>query len=153
MILVLAYQEGDIRLNGSTDKWQGRVEIYHNKTWGTICDDYWTITYAQVVCRQLGYNGALEVYITADFGQGKGPIHIDRLRCHGNESKILQCDYHGWNHNKCEHYEDVGVACLHASKSEYSKTLNTKYCIYCNAFQDCGASCPSGSVTSTTGIE
>lgn len=123
---VYAQKEGQIRLVGSTDKWQGRVEIFHNKTWGTICDDYWDINYANVVCKQLGFGAGLEVYMAADFGKGTGPIHLDRLRCYGNESKILDCDPKGWNHNYCTHDEDVGVACMHASKSECFKRVGLR---------------------------
>ena len=44
---------GDIRLQGGTST-QGRVEICINNVWGTVCDDFWGTSDAQVVCRQLG---------------------------------------------------------------------------------------------------
>ena len=37
----------------------GRLEIYLNSEWGTICDDGFGITEANVACRQLGFAGAL----------------------------------------------------------------------------------------------
>ena len=47
---------GEIRLQGGTHKYEGRVEICNNNTWGTACDDSWSTSDARVVCRQLGYS-------------------------------------------------------------------------------------------------
>ena len=46
--------EGDIRLQGGNST-HGRVEICFNNVWGTICNDSWGISDAQVACRQLGF--------------------------------------------------------------------------------------------------
>ena len=48
---------GMIRLQGGTYSNQGRVEVYCNEQWGTICDNGFGSTDANTICRQLGYNG------------------------------------------------------------------------------------------------
>ena len=45
-----------VRLRNGTTRADGRVEVFHNGTWGTICDDQIHRGFALVVCRQLGYS-------------------------------------------------------------------------------------------------
>ena len=39
---------------GGSDRYEGRVEICWNETWGTVCDGFWTTIDGNVACRQLG---------------------------------------------------------------------------------------------------
>lgn len=109
-ITALAVTDGTIRINGSTPT-TGRVEIYYNGEWGTICDDAWDIDDAKVVCRQLGFQVALQAYRGATHGQGTGPIWIDDVACSGSESHLYDCRHRGWGNHDCTHSRDVSVKC------------------------------------------
>ena len=89
----------------------GRVEVLYSGTWGTICSDSWDLQDAEVVCHQLGYDGALRAVRNAAFGQGTGQIWLDDVRCVGNERSIAHCSHLGWGAHNCRHDKDAGVVC------------------------------------------
>ena len=100
-----------IRLVGSNSHRYGRVEIYYNGEWGTVCDDGWDTADATVICRQLGFYSAEKAYGSAYYGQGTGPIWLSKLSCIGNESSLLGCGQFDIGAKNCTHSNDAAVEC------------------------------------------
>ncbi|CAI9728058.1 deleted in malignant brain tumors 1 protein-like [Octopus vulgaris] len=103
-----------VRLAGSEDKSKGRVEVYYNGEWGTICDDYWDHRDAMAVCRMLGYSDGV-AYSKGKYGTGSGRIWLDNMNCTGNEPSIASCQKSMWGENDCRHAEDAAVECKNIS--------------------------------------
>uniref|UniRef100_A0A3P9CXV2 SRCR domain-containing protein n=1 Tax=Maylandia zebra TaxID=106582 RepID=A0A3P9CXV2_9CICH len=101
-----------IRLVGSgSTRCSGRVEIYYNNSWGTVCDDRWDLNDAEVVCRQINCGSALQAPPSAHFGAGTGQIWLDEVTCSGNESSLTTCVHNQFGSHNCDHREDAGVIC------------------------------------------
>ena len=83
----------------------------HDGSWGTICDDSWDLRDARVVCRMLGFGGALDAPGSARFGQGSGRIILDVVGCDGTEVNVAECIHRGIGVHYCGHDEDAGAIC------------------------------------------
>ena len=45
--------------------------MFYNNQWGTVCDDDWDLVDATVVCRQLGFTGAIGATTNSFFERGE----------------------------------------------------------------------------------
>ncbi|XP_063313560.1 lysyl oxidase homolog 3 isoform X10 [Pelobates fuscus] len=90
---------------------EGRVEVFYNQEWGTICDDDFTMENAHILCRHLGFTEATGWTHSAKYGKGVGRIWLDNVICSGSEKSIIDCNSRGWGNSDCTHEEDAGVIC------------------------------------------
>ena len=89
----------------------GRVEVFYNKQWGTICRDGWNMQDTDVVCRELGFEYSIKTLPREHVPRGTGPIWLSKVSCTGNEDQFSDCILGGFGNNTCWHSDDVGVEC------------------------------------------
>ncbi|KAL9954251.1 hypothetical protein ACROYT_G041766 [Oculina patagonica] len=113
-----------VRLVGSNFPYAGRVEVRYAGVWGIICPRRMNGPVFKVICRQLGFEDVMgdgRLYGRADYphrwfrlyGEGRGPIWLTKVRCHGNESSLSQCEIGspGVLHFWCLHEDTLELMC------------------------------------------
>ncbi|KAL9984307.1 hypothetical protein ACROYT_G006583 [Oculina patagonica] len=116
MGLVLLYSETHVRLTGHNATFAGRVEVFSHKVWGRVLHSVsssikWGQLEASVVCRQLGFPGAITALRYSSFGEGSGPVLMSKVQCTGSEKTLQQCQYDNWVNSELLHDNEVGVIC------------------------------------------
>ena len=111
MLFNIKQTDLETRLVDGTSSNEGRVEVYYNGAWGTVCDDLWDDTDAGVVCSSLSLGSTGTAVSYAGFGQGTGDIILDNVQCTGSETNIASCANNGLGVHNCAHREDAGVRC------------------------------------------
>lgn len=100
-----------MRLAGGSHHCEGRVELWREEKWGTVCDDSWDLRDGGVVCAQLGCGSALNVSgEDGSFEAGVGQVLLDEVNCGGSERNLWECPSMG-TVNDCGHKEDAAVVC------------------------------------------
>ncbi|CAC5422430.1 Neurotrypsin [Mytilus coruscus] len=103
-----------IRLAGGGGPWEGRIEVFHNSQWGTVCDTGFGNEAARVVCRMLGFlDGTTDAFAhsTSFYGQSRMPILLDQISCTGTELDINGCRTKEWGYHSCDNNHEAGALC------------------------------------------
>ncbi|CAH2096876.1 unnamed protein product [Euphydryas editha] len=88
-----------LRLVGGRNVNEGRIEIYHNGIWGSICPDGWTLYEASAICHHLALGFAEQALQTDYFGNSK--IILSGVQCLGNETNLFMCKHQGLGDVTC----------------------------------------------------
>lgn len=130
----------DLRHEGGTNNGKaGRLEVWHQGEWGTVCDGgdnqhAFDDNDAQVVCRQLGFSGGSKLFAGEYYSMGRnrgsgqvgsqkgigqmlgmigsGRIWLGGVNCYYSESSFFDCDGgKSFGQAICAHDEDVFMKC------------------------------------------
>ena len=118
----------EVRFGGSSKANEGYVELNVNgRGWKGVCDDWFGINDAHVICRMKGYPEGAEMAYQASkpFGHGasRDSFAVDDLRCTGTELSIVECKHANWYTDNCSKGEWAAVKCTTADRLESVKIL------------------------------
>lgn len=119
-----AQNNGDIRLVGQDNS--GRLEIFLNQGWGTVCYNIPSPGAARAACRQLGYSDYEKVDTVENMGfqPGSGNILLSNVQCDYNSETqhILRCSYSQLSVS-CDHTQDMAITCSTNRISPYDTAV------------------------------
>lgn len=101
-----------VRLVNGKAPSRGRVEVLYSGDWRPVCSYGWNLQHANVVCHQLGYNGAkasVDSQLVTKQRRWK-PMWLDGVQCDGNETLIMDCRHKGLDY--CWHGSSASLVCI-----------------------------------------
>ncbi|XP_038624347.1 CD5 antigen-like [Tachyglossus aculeatus] len=101
-----------VRLANGPHRCAGRVEVFQEGQWGTVCDDGWDLRDVAVLCRELGCGQARDALAASVYPPSapeRQPIWLQNVQCEGGEGELAQCD--AMEAFNCEHVQDAGAVC------------------------------------------
>lgn len=110
--LIKLFPSTEVRLVNGSDSYEGRVEIFENYQWSTICDTSWDEKDAGVICGQLGFERRGAALPGSHFGRGVGQISLHSIECLGDEPSLHDCEQDiVTTSDACDHSHDASVRC------------------------------------------
>ena len=130
-------EDGELRLEGGPSTTEGRLEVFHDGEWGTVCGDQFdeqvddprtlhdrrriSNLAPQKACQFMGYaTGEVIPRGSISMAPSAQQIWLDDVRCLDNRphwtgsepTKLHHCYHAGWGLNNCTHDEDVHLRCV-----------------------------------------
>ncbi|KAB7501563.1 Protein bark beetle [Armadillidium nasatum] len=106
-----------VKLAGGKDDMEGRLMVFTNGVWGTVCDHGFKEEAAAIACQQMGYvlnpeDWFLEAGNIPSEGSASRIVRSN-VRCDEFDTDFLQCEYDSEKdiENSCTHKNDVGIRC------------------------------------------
>jgi len=108
-------QGHQIRIQGGANPKEGRVEVFHDGKWGTVCGDGWGIEEAMTVCRQLNLGYAGRAVAHNNFSQTDLKVIMSGVQCRVDEISLYNCQHDEWTNANCSSKDKLaGVVCVNA---------------------------------------
>ena len=118
--------DGNLRLVDGTSN-TGRLEVYTNEEWVTVCSTGWTQVNTRVACKQLGFPDGHSMHTMNQISYYRR-IGVANINCTDNDTVLLQCSHDPPFHidASCDHRRDVFIRCLCGDCNDYIPKDNVR---------------------------
>ncbi|XP_065440784.1 scavenger receptor cysteine-rich type 1 protein M130-like [Chrysemys picta bellii] len=108
---VLCSEFTDLRLVSDSDC-AGRLEIFYNGTWGSVCYNQMSGVTPEIVCKQLNCGDRGQIAKDFAYGAGSGPTWLDHVACTEQHRSLWQCPSDMWKQQSCDNRaEETHISC------------------------------------------
>ncbi|XP_025083982.1 CD5 antigen-like [Pomacea canaliculata] len=106
-----AQGKNELRLADGPNPYEGRMEVFRDGVWLSVCQENVSVTLGNVVCRELGYpaKGAV-LYYSNSYGRAPGEILRKYIKCSGQEISLSGCSFSPRDQT-CDPLYTLGVSC------------------------------------------
>ncbi|XP_043935088.1 scavenger receptor cysteine-rich type 1 protein M130-like [Protopterus annectens] len=122
---VICSEFKQLRLVDGGHRCEGRLEVFHNGTWGTVCNSDLSkhSLIMNIVCNELTCGETGELHSQPIFGKGLNYKSIDNVNCLRHHNSLWQCPSSPWVSKPCSPDEEVHISCSGNQKIPYGTAI------------------------------
>ena len=100
-----------LRLENS-DGCSGRLQVFYNGTWGSVCSNSMTTETVSLVCKELGCGNEGSLETISNDAKLSGTAWLDHVECGKSNSSFWQCPSAPWHPQSCDDLrEEAHITC------------------------------------------
>ncbi|XP_071886416.1 scavenger receptor cysteine-rich type 1 protein M130-like [Anas platyrhynchos] len=100
-----------LRLENS-DGCSGRLQVFYNGTWGSVCSNSMTTETVSLVCKELGCGNEGDLETDSNYAKLSGTAWLDYVECGKSSSSFWQCPSASWDPQSCDDSrEETHITC------------------------------------------
>ena len=123
--------ERGLRLTGGASDLDGVIELYRDGSWWLVCDDWFDVKDATVICRMVGGADGVPMLFMSDSNRDSNPYEMisgtfgySFVECTGAEDNIRLCPYK--RKFNCNDDEQVAVKCHGKGGAQWTHPTTTR---------------------------
>ncbi|XP_038599255.1 scavenger receptor cysteine-rich domain-containing protein SCART1-like [Tachyglossus aculeatus] len=134
---VLCSEFIDMRLAGGSWACTGRLEVFYNGTWGSVCHNSLTGVSLTVICKQLQCGARGQLLDTPEPDAESRLTWVDHIECREkHHTSLWQCPSSPWHPHSCPRTEEAWISC---QEERDEKNESPEETLKCSVFNNCTA--------------